>query len=91
MTRADHALAAANKPKNAAQRSHPPGMVWIPGGEFMMETDSEMSFANERPASGLRPTKTRPLQQKQSIDWAAFHHGWKKVMLLSSYRTTRQI
>jgi formylglycine-generating enzyme required for sulfatase activity len=29
-------------------------MVWIPGGEFMMGTDSEMSFPNERPAHRVR-------------------------------------
>ena len=28
----------------------PPGMRWIPGGEFTMGTDDSRSFANERPA-----------------------------------------
>jgi formylglycine-generating enzyme required for sulfatase activity len=32
----------------------PPGMVWIPGGEFTMGTDDERSFPNERPAHRVR-------------------------------------
>jgi formylglycine-generating enzyme len=28
----------------------PPGMVWIPGGTFLMGTNDKESFSNERPA-----------------------------------------
>lgn len=37
-----------------AQVADPPGMVWIPGGEFTMGTDSEFSLPNERPAHKVR-------------------------------------
>lgn len=36
------------------QSSSPPGMVWIPGGEFTMGTDDPNSFPNERPAHRVR-------------------------------------
>jgi formylglycine-generating enzyme len=32
----------------------PPGMVWIPGGEFTMGTDSEPGWVDERPAHRVR-------------------------------------
>jgi formylglycine-generating enzyme required for sulfatase activity len=32
----------------------PPGMVWIPGGEFTMGTDSEVGWPDERPAHRVR-------------------------------------
>ncbi len=37
-----------------AQAADPPGMVWVPGGEFTMGTDSELSFQNERPSHRVR-------------------------------------
>jgi formylglycine-generating enzyme required for sulfatase activity len=32
----------------------PPGMVWIPGGEFSMGTDSDVGWADEKPAHRVR-------------------------------------
>jgi formylglycine-generating enzyme len=32
----------------------PPGMIWIPGGEFTMGTDSELGWPDERPAHRVR-------------------------------------
>src|SRR5262245_11556300 len=32
----------------------PPGMVWIPGGEFTMGTDSDLGWPDEKPAHRVR-------------------------------------
>src|SRR5690242_18417251 len=32
----------------------PPGMVWVPGGEFTMGTDSDLGWPDERPAHRVR-------------------------------------
>ena len=32
----------------------PPGMVWVPGGEFMMGSDSEIAWPDEKPAHRVR-------------------------------------
>lgn len=32
----------------------PPGMVWIPGGEFTMGTDADLGWADEKPAHRVR-------------------------------------
>src|SRR5438552_9156538 len=32
----------------------PPGMAWIPGGEFTMGTDSDLGWASEKPAHRVR-------------------------------------
>jgi len=39
-----------------AKREQPPGMVWIPGGEFTMGTDEEESYPAERPAHHVQVT-----------------------------------
>jgi sulfatase modifying factor 1 len=35
---------------STVQAADPPGMVWVPGGEFVMGTDDKKSMPNERPA-----------------------------------------
>jgi formylglycine-generating enzyme required for sulfatase activity len=42
-------IQGAEGPKNERIQP-PPGMVWIPEGEFTMGTDDVHSFPNERPA-----------------------------------------
>lgn len=46
-----------SRPKNR-EVSHPPlnpvGMVWIPGGEFTMGTDSKLGWPDEKPAHRVR-------------------------------------
>jgi len=37
-----------------AQTARPPGMVWIPGGAFVMGTDDKESYPAERPAHRVR-------------------------------------
>src|SRR6476646_3216702 len=32
----------------------PPGMVWVPGGEFTMGTDSRLGWPDEKPAHRVR-------------------------------------
>ncbi|MDR3638542.1 MAG: formylglycine-generating enzyme family protein [Isosphaeraceae bacterium] len=44
---------AATKLWNAPP-APPPGMAWIPGGEFLMGTDSELGWPDERPAHRVR-------------------------------------
>ncbi len=34
--------------------NHPAGMVWIPGGEFTMGTDSDLGWPDEKPAHRVR-------------------------------------
>ncbi|MFO0851306.1 MAG: formylglycine-generating enzyme family protein [Gemmataceae bacterium] len=36
------------------QRTPPPGMVWVPGGEFTMGTDGRLGWEDERPAHRVR-------------------------------------
>lgn len=47
-------LAAPSKTSSQRSNSAPPGMVWIPGGDFMMGTDSEQAWPDERPAHTVR-------------------------------------
>src|SRR4029077_20063051 len=44
---------ASNPDERSGDQVHsksPPGMVWIPGGTFLMGTNEKESFPNERPA-----------------------------------------
>src|SRR5262245_60002879 len=38
----------------SAAKETPPHMVWIPGGEFTMGTDSDLGWADEKPAHRVR-------------------------------------
>jgi formylglycine-generating enzyme required for sulfatase activity len=39
---------------SSGEEASPPGMIWIPGGEFTMGTDEELSYVPERPAHSVR-------------------------------------
>ncbi len=38
----------------ALTKTAPPGMLWIPGGDFTMGTDSDLGWADEKPAHRVR-------------------------------------
>jgi formylglycine-generating enzyme len=40
--------------QNAPMGEAPPGMVWIPGGEFTMGTDAKMAWQEEKPSHRVR-------------------------------------
>ena len=46
-----YALVASTREKKPEA---PPGMVWIPGGEFTMGTDSDLGWADEKPAHRVK-------------------------------------
>lgn len=43
-----------NPTESTSKKATPPGMVWIPGGEFTMGTDDPESYPPERPAHRVR-------------------------------------
>ena len=45
---------AGNPTGSTSKKDNPPGMVWIPGGEFIMGTDDPESYEPERPAHRVR-------------------------------------
>ena len=45
-------IAVTNWPQASVEK--PPGMVWVPGGEFTMGTDSDLGWAEEKPAHRVR-------------------------------------
>ena len=47
-------IGLAENDKDKAPRESPPGMVWIPGGEFTMGTDGELGWPDEKPAHRVR-------------------------------------
>jgi sulfatase modifying factor 1 len=44
----------SSPPETSSRPDPPPGMVWVPGGEFTMGTDSAPSWPDERPAHRVR-------------------------------------
>src|SRR6516225_2183900 len=48
------ALVRLMQPGKGPPQAAPPGMVWIPGGEFTMGTDSEPGWVDEKPAHRVR-------------------------------------
>ena len=47
-----YAMTKLSRP--AAPEEAPPGMVWIPGGEFTMGTDADIGWPDEKPAHRVR-------------------------------------
>src|SRR5262249_48981624 len=50
---ATYALVAWNR-GGGSPSDGPPGMVWVPGGEFTMGTDSDLGWPDEKPAHRVR-------------------------------------
>src|SRR6516225_9152655 len=48
------ALVRLMQPGKGPPQAAPPGMVWIPGGEFTMGTDSKIGWVDEKPAHRVR-------------------------------------
>ena len=51
---ATYALVAWSHGGKAPPAQTPPGMVWIPGGEFTMGTDDQIGWPDEKPAHRVR-------------------------------------
>src|SRR5262245_28183903 len=47
-------LVRSSRPPCPAPPQPPPGMVWVPGGEFTMGTDSTLGWPDEKPAHRVR-------------------------------------
>src|SRR5262245_8440514 len=47
-------FAAVHLYRLAATPAAPPGMAWVPGGEFTMGTDSDLGWPDEKPAHRVR-------------------------------------
>ncbi|HEV3085020.1 MAG TPA: formylglycine-generating enzyme family protein [Gemmataceae bacterium] len=51
---ATFAIVTWNRRSTPAPSDGPPGMVWVPGGEFTMGTDSDLGHPDEKPAHRVR-------------------------------------
>src|SRR5207237_5770233 len=49
-----YALVAWSRQARTSPADGPPGMVWIPGGEFTMGTDANSGWPEEKPAHRVR-------------------------------------
>ena len=61
----------------------PPGMVWIPGGEFTMGTDSDLGWADEKPAHRVKVNgfymdraEPEPVQPDQQLSGGRLQCRW---------------
>lgn len=70
---------------HAAEAGGPPGMVWVPGGEFTMGTDEEDSYPVERPAH----------REKVGGFWIdeteVTNADFKKFVDATGYKTTAEV
>src|SRR5205823_1626421 len=51
---ATYALVKFSRQGEKPQTDGPPGMVWVPGGEFTMGTDADLGWPDEKPAHRVR-------------------------------------
>src|SRR5439155_24097452 len=51
---ATYALVKVGQSRKGQRANAPPGMRWIPGGEFTMGTDSDLGWAAEKPTHRVR-------------------------------------
>ena len=65
---APHSLATAPPAKG------PPGMAWIPGGQFMMGTNSQLGWPDEKPRHPVRVSGFwMDIAEVTNAEFRAFH------------------